>query len=582
MIPTILVSIMYLRTIKRKNKDGTSVSYYQLAHNERDPKSKNPVARIVHNFGRADQLDIAVLVRLCQSIARVCGLTVVDLDGQLGAEKKKAWEAEEDCDSVKLIKTMEFGTIEVIKGLWERLGIGEALRRVRSPKGSQVPYEQALLAMTANRLCCPESKLGVWDRWLSKVYLPSCDTLKLDHMYEAMDYLYDHAQEVEKSVFFHTADLFNLEVDLIFYDTTTASFSIDQEDEDMELDVNGETEVLEEGLRKYGHSKEGTWSPQVVVALAVTRNGLPVRSWVFPGNTSDVSTVKQVRQDLRGWKLGRALFVADSGMNSSENRSELAKACGKYLLASRMASVTEVKEHVLSKPGRFKVLEENLHAKEVLVGDGERRVRYILCFNPKEAKRQRTHRAEVVEKLEELLSKHKENKATAQWAIDLLASRRYKRYLRITKGNRIVINRKAIKEAAKYDGKWVIETNDDTISFEDAACGYKSLMVIERCFRSLKRTQIKMMPMYHWVPRRIETHVRICVLALLIQRVAEIACRMPWSKIRHILQQLQATECQTPKHVFFQLNVVSEEVKEVFKNLEMHLPKSVFGINPLP
>ena len=583
-----MVSIMYLRTIKRKNKDGSSVKYYQLAHNERDPISKRPIANIIHNFGRADQLDTEALVRLCKSIARVCGLKVLAIEEQLEKEErvKKIFE------TVKLIKTVEFGTVEVIKFLWEKLGIGEALRSIISPqKGCQIhhipdayeyEYEQALLAMTANRLCEPESKLGVWDRWLSQVYLPSCDTLKLDHMYEAMDHLYNHAEAVEKSVFFHTADLFNQEVDLIFYDTTTASFSIDQEDEDMELDVYGKTEVLEPGLRKYGHSKEGTWTPQVVVALAVTRAGLPVRCWVFPGNTSDVSTVKQVRQDLRRWKLGRALFVADSGMNSEENRAELARACGKYLLASRMASVTEVKRHVLTKPGKYKVLQENLHAKEVVVGDGERRRRYILCFNPKEAKRQRNHRAEIVEKLEELLSRHKENKATAQWAIDLLASRRYKRYLRITKGNRVVLNRMAIKAAEKYDGKWVIETNDDTISFEDAACGYKSLMVIEQCFRSLKRTQIKMMPMYHWAPRRIETHVRICVLALLIQRVAELTCQMPWARIRHILQQLQVTECQTPDHVFFRLNEVTKEVKGVFKQLEIPLPKSVIGINPLP
>ncbi|MDX9819868.1 MAG: transposase, partial [Desulfococcus multivorans] len=83
--------------------------------------------------------------------------------------------------------------------------------------------------MTANRLCDPESKLGVWDRWLARVYLPSCDGLKLDHMYEAMDLMYEHADKIEAAIFFHIADLFKLEVDLIFYDTTTASFLVDRE-----------------------------------------------------------------------------------------------------------------------------------------------------------------------------------------------------------------------------------------------------------------------------------------------------------------------------------------------------------------
>jgi hypothetical protein len=153
-------------------------------------------------------------------------------------------------------------------------------------RASNLPeiYERALLAMTANRLCAPESKLGIWDRWIDTVYLPSCQMLKLHHMYDAMDMLYDHATEVEETVFFHIANLFNLDVDLIFYDTTTASFTTDYEDDPDDEDIS---------LRQFGHSKEGTWSTQVVVALAVTREGIPVRSWVFPGNTTDVNTIKQ-------------------------------------------------------------------------------------------------------------------------------------------------------------------------------------------------------------------------------------------------------------------------------------------------
>jgi transposase len=213
-------------------------------------------------------------------------------------------------------------------------------------------------------------------------------------------------------------------VDLIFYDTTSASFTIDEEDEDTEI---------AEGLRKYGDSKNRTWSPQVVVALAVTRDGVPVRSRVFPGKTSDVETIKKVRADLRSWRLGRALFVADSGNNSEENRRELSKASGKYLLATRMGSVSEVKEDVLTRPGRYKVISENLHAKEVVVGDGELRRRYILCTNPREAERQRKHREQVVKELKEDLDKHPDHKATARWAIDLLASGRTKRCLTIDK-----------------------------------------------------------------------------------------------------------------------------------------------------
>ena len=320
----------------------------------------------------------------------------------------------------------------------------------------------------------------------------------------------------------------------------------------------------------------------MVVALAVTRDGIPVRSWVLPGNTSDVSTVERVRTDLRGWNLGRALFVADSGMNSEDNRSELARACGKYLLACRMANVAEIKREVLSKKGRYNVFDDNLQAKEVIVGDGERRKRYILCFNPKEAKRQRKHRQDIVTLLENELDSHSDTKATSQWAIELLASRRYKRYLKTTKSGHIRIDRGAIREAAKYDGKWVLETNDDTISLEDAARGYKGLMVIERCFRSLKRTQIKMTPMYHWLSHRIESHVKICVLALMIERIAERTCDRTWSQIRRALEALQVTQFFDLNHRVHIRNEIASDTRNILKKLKIPIPKQLVRIVKQP
>ena len=560
---------MYLRTTKRKNKDGSVVEYYQLAHNERHPVTRKPVAKIIHNFGRTDDLEREELVRLCRSIARVCGLTVLD---PMDEEQGRLLFGETGLPSdLKIKNTVSFGCVYAIEALWERLGLKRVFSDIVKRKRLKAPYERALLAMTANRLCDPESKLGVWDRWLSKVYLPACSGLKLEQMYEAMDLFYDHVSEVEENVFFQTANLFNLTVDLIFYDTTTASFSIDQEDGDPET-IN---------LRKFGRGKEGTWGPQVIVALAVTRDGIPVRSWVFPGNTTDVDTVERVRTDLRGWDLGRALFVADAGMNSEDNRSELAKACGKYLLACRMSSVSEIKQDVLTKRGRYTIFKDNLHAKEVTVGDGERRNRYILCYNPKEAERQAKHRAQIIELLEHELNRHPDKSASSQWAIELLASKRFKRYLSVTKGNHLRIDRGKIREAARYDGKWVIETNDDTISLEDAACGYKGLMVIERCFRSLKKTQIKMMPMYHWVPRRIETHVRLCVLALLIERVAELACGKPWRHIRDALDRLQVTNFENSSHRFLHRNEIDSETTNVLKSLNIATPKQVLEIEKI-
>jgi transposase len=524
---------MYLRTTKRKNKDGSVVTYYQLAHNVRHPQTNQPTASVVHNFGRADQLDRQQLVRLCQSIARICELKVTD--------PLQAFEPSPETplvdlpESLQLVRSLELGPLLVIEALWERLGMGKALREVAQQSGCHVPYERALLAMTANRLCEPESKLGVWDRWMKKVYLPSCEELKLDQMYEAMDLLQAHSERVEEAIFFQTASLLDLEVDLVFYDTTTVTFSIDTEDEEIEDD---------EALRRYGRPKDGSWSVQMMVALAVTREGLPVRSWVFPGNTADMATVAKVKRDLKGWNLGRALFVGDGGFNSEDNRHELAKACGTYLLATRLNSVKEANQDVLSRPGRYRKVSDNLHVKEVVVdGQGVRRRRYLLCYNPKEAKGQQKRREQVVQQLKQELARHRNMSATAQWAIELLASPRTKRYLTITDQGQIRLDKKAIQQAARTDGKWVIQTNDDTLTPEDAACAYKSLSVIERCFRTLKSTQLKLNPVYHRLSRRLEAHV---------------------------------------SHLFFKRNEASSELREILKKLVIPLPNSVLGVTLLP
>ena len=176
---------MYLRTTKRRNADGSEVVYYQLAHNVRHPKTGRPVAQVVHNFGRADAHNRVQLTRLCRSIARVCGLEVRDASG--------AGDASACSDGVlapDIVQgfTRTLGVVWALDGLWEELGIGPTLRKLLTEEGKPNRYERALLAMTGNRLCLPESKLGVWERWLDTVYLPSCGELKLDDMYEAMDF----------------------------------------------------------------------------------------------------------------------------------------------------------------------------------------------------------------------------------------------------------------------------------------------------------------------------------------------------------------------------------------------------------
>ena len=239
--------------------------------------------------------------------------------------------------------------------------------------------ERALFALVANRACAPGSKLYCHEQWLKEdAYIEGTQDLKLHQLYRAMDFLEENKEAIEQAIFYRVADLLNLDVEVIFYDTTSLHFEIDDEDSgDPDGNIQGSQAAGKKTYaapRQRGHSKNGRGDvPQIVIGLAVTRDGFPVRHWVFPGNTVDVSTVAQVKDDLRGWQLTRCLFVGDAGMVSQANLQTLSRGGGKYLLAMPMRRGDEVTEHVLSRPGRYHTVAENLEVKEVILGDGERR-----------------------------------------------------------------------------------------------------------------------------------------------------------------------------------------------------------------
>jgi transposase len=250
-------------------------------------------------------------------------------------------------------------------------------------------------------------------------------------------------------------------------------------------------------LRRRGHSKEGRDNqPQVIVALAVTRDGMPVRSWVLPGDTADVSTVARIKEDLRGWRLGRCVFVGDAGMYSAANLDALSKGLGRYILAVPMRKVKDVE--VLKRPGRYKQVADNLQVKEVWVGEGERRRRYVLCLNPEEAERQRRHREVVLAEIE--LAQRDEDHPKA--ACGLMASRRYGRYLGTDGRGQPRLDAAKVKAAAAFDGKFVITSNDDSLSAEDLALGYKGAWIIESCFRRMKHSGAADVPLVGPAHRR--------------------------------------------------------------------------------
>jgi transposase len=495
---------MYLRETKRKNKDGTTVTYYQLAENVWDKEKKFPTARVIHNFGRAEHLDKESLKRLAKSILRVChGVDLV---------------MDEPDPNLQIISATNYGPVALLAGLWQKLGLDKLFSQLLEQKGYSTPLERAVLAMVLNRCLAPSSKRDNL-RWMrEEIFFPGTEAIELQHLYRALDFLYEHQAQVEAEIYYRTANLLNLDVDLIFYDTTSIFWETEVEDGDQNE---------ESGLRKRGYSKDSRPdAPQVIVGLAITRDGYPVRSWVFSGNTADVSTVAQVKKDLSAWKLNRVIFVGDRGLISDDNLAELARGGGRYILGVRLRSGNEVEE-VLSRHGRFKKVADNLRVKEVwhpAKDAGERRKRYIVCHNPEEAKRQKKRREELIKELEvELTLLDQSGKAHPKRACQLLTSRRFGSYLKQLKSGRLKINKQKIVAEEKLDGKYLLITNDGTLTCEDVALGYKQLLRVEDCFRDLK-SDIRIRPMYHHAPQRIKAHVSLCMIALLLERMAERAC----------------------------------------------------------
>jgi Transposase DDE domain len=553
---------MYLRTTQRRNKDGSIVRYYALAENVRDPEKGHVEAKVVHSFGRADRLDRAALERLVRSIRRV-----LDADSAVPADEKGRERA------IEIEASFDLGVVHVVAQLWARLGIGRAIRERLAAQELQAPHEAALLAMTAQRLARPGSKLACHERWLDRVWLPEARDLSLGQLYRALDLLAEHGDAIEAEVFWASVDLFKLDVDLVFYDATTAWFECDEEDV-ARHEWRGLTFAP---LRRRGHSKEGRDNdPQVIIALAVTRDGMPVRSWVLPGDTADVTTVQRIKDDLRQLRLGRALFVGDAGLYARANLAELSRGAGRYILATPIGRVKEIKDEVLSRPGRYAEITPNLRAKEVVIGQGERRRRYILCLNAEEAARERRHREAILELLRRELERLGSDHPKA--ACRLVSSQRFGPYLSLDGQGRPSIDGAKVRRAAQLDGKFVLTTNDDSLSAADIALGYKGMWIIEACFRKMKTTGLGIRPMFHWTPRRIVAHVKLCTLALMIQRAAEIAAEAPWSQLADALERLKAVRYTAEGETIVQASRVTPELAAILKKLSISRPKPILAV----
>jgi transposase len=507
-------------------------------------------ANVVYSFGREDQLDREALARLVKSIARFL----------------EPGEAPEASAGLSFISSKPYGAAYLLDCLWHRLDIGETLKGLLKDRRFAVDVERVIFALVANRALAPTSKRAA-TAWVEHdAVIDRLGSLSDDHAYRAMDFLLEADDAIQREVFFSAADLLNLEVDLLFFDTTSTYFETEEEDD----------------FRMYGHSKDRREDrPQVVVGLAVTREGIPVRAWTFQGNTADMSVIQKVKDDLRQWRLNRVIWCLDRGFTSEENLRYLTRAGGGYIAGEKLRSGTPLTEAALSRAGRFSVVKDNLKVKEITVGDGERRRRYVLCVNPAEAERDRLQREETIARLEEELAalKQLKGKPHKKAACELRAHKSLGRYLKQKSDGTLAIAKAKIKAEAKLDGKFLLSTSDDTLSAEDIALGYKQLAEVERGFRDLKHT-LELRPIYHRKEERIRAHVTLCFLALLCIRVAEMEAKKTWRAIKSELNRMHLGAFAGPTGKVLKRTEMTPAQRDIFAALSIKEPPLFIEIVP--
>jgi transposase len=483
----------------------------------------------------------------------------------------------------------------VLDGLWQRLGIDAAIRGALGGRRSDPGrVERILFALVANRAIAPSSKLAATEWIAGDVRIEGLSTVVDEACYRAMDALLGVEAKVCKEIYDRVADLLNLEVDLLFFDTTSTYFETNggQADAPVARDEHGRVtpdptavpsdEVRDVGFRTHGKSKDHRPDlPQVVIGMAVTRTGIPVRVWSWPGNTSDSALIRQVKDEMRDWTLGRVVWVADRGFSCTENRRYLRRAGGHYIIGEKLRSGSTEANQALSRQGRYAQITDNLQVKEVNLDDVDDR--FIICYNPESAERDALVRERLVTQLEETIAGTDELSKTKRAELRGVISTKpgLNRYLRVTAGGLLRVDQATIKAEERLDGKYLLRSSDPKLSAEDIALGYKQLLEVERGWRDMKSV-LDLRPVYHRLEDRIRAHVLLCWLALLLVRVAETTTSRTWPTIRADLQRLHAITYRGAAGSATQTTEPTKTQRDLLTALALDPPRKILELTPAP
>jgi transposase len=502
----------------RMKKSG-QYQYLQIVQNRRE--GTKTIQRVVATIGRMDQLkEKGEIENLVRSLSRFSEKVLLILSGKSDVQAT----------------AKKIGPTLIVERLWKELGIGKIISRLLMDRKFSFDVERAIYLTVVHRLFVSGSDRSC-DRWHRDYAIDGVDDLSLHHLYRAMAFLGEETEDqrdctpfaprctkdvIEEDLFLERRDLFT-GLDCVFFDTTSIYF-----------EGEGGESIGQRGFSK-DHRPD---LHQMVVGVILDDQGHPVCCEMWPGNTTDVTSLVPVIKRLQNrFHIGQICIVSDRGMISADVMKYLEGKTIPYILGARMRKMKEVKEEVLSRAGRYREVHPEgvstkdpspLRVKEVLVNNR----RYIVCLNEKQARKDAADRQAIVDSLQEKLTTSPKS---------LVGNKGYRKYLKLDRDT-VSINQQKIEEEARYDGKWVLKTNT-TLTAEQTALKYKELWQVEQVFRDMKSI-LDTRPIFHQRDETIRGHVFCSFLALVLRkeldrRLEKAGHCFEWADIKQDLKALQ-------------------------------------------
>jgi transposase len=507
-------------------KSSGKYQYLQVVENRRvDGRVQQ---RVIATLGRLDVLrqngEIDALIGSCARFSDQIAVVEAHREG-------RTRPAQQVC----------IGPALVFERLWQELALPQILGSLLKDRRYEFDVERAVFLTVLHRLF-PSGSDRAAERWRRDHSIPGVAGLELHHLYRAMAWLGEALPDdeqtgaspfatrctkdlIEEALFERRRDMFS-GLELVFFDTTSIYFEGE----------GGET------IGRYGHSKDHRPDrKQMVVAAILDALGRPICCEIWPGNTTDVKTLIPVIDRLqRRFRIGRIVIVADRGMISRETIEKLQAPDRRvsYILGARLRGVKEIKETVLSHPGRYQEVygprEQSkdpspLKVKNVQIGER----RYVVCLNAEQARKDQADREAIVRSLEDQLRAGPKS---------LVGNKGYRKFLKST-GGRFAIDHQKVKADARFDGKWVLQTDLD-LPAPEVALSYKDLWMVESLFRSAKSI-LETRPIYHKRDETIRGHVFCSFLALVLLKelYGRLEARgwrdVEWQRLKDDLEQLE-------------------------------------------